>query len=269
MQQSAWDRDNGFDPQCQGIKAFDICITINETNLMMRLDKFLCEAGKGTRTEVKKLIARGGVSVNGAVIKDAAAKIDENADKICLDGEPVKYADFEYYMLNKPKGVISATRDKRDKNATCVTDLIQEKIRKDLFPVGRLDKDTEGLLIITNDGDMAHRLLSPKHHVDKTYYVELDGKASKESVERIMAGVDIGDDKPTLPCQINMLSDSSCFITIQEGRYHEIKRLFKTEDRTVSFLKRISMGPISLDTELEPGEYRMLSQEEIEALKQA
>ncbi len=234
----------------------------------MRLDKYLCEAGKGTRSEVKKLIAHGNVSVNGEVVKNPSAKIDEAADEVAIDGATVRYADFEYYMLNKPKGVISASRDKRDKNAVCVTDLIQEKIRSDLFPVGRLDKDTEGLLIITNDGDMAHRLLSPKRHVDKTYYVELDGKVTKESAERIMQGVDIGDDKPTLPCQINMLSDSACFITIHEGRYHEIKRMFKTEGRTVNYLKRISMGPMSLDAELEPGEYRSLSQKEIELLKQ-
>ena len=234
----------------------------------MRLDKYLCEAGKGTRSEVKKIIVRGDVSVNGSIIRDPAAKLDENSDEVTIGGVPVRYADFEYYMLNKPKGVISASRDKRDKNAVCVTDLIKEKIRQDLFPVGRLDKDTEGLLIITNDGELAHRLLSPKHHVDKTYYAELDSSVSREGAERIMAGVDIGDDKPTLPCQINMLSDSSCFITIHEGRYHEIKRMFKTEGRTVNYLKRISMGPMSLDTELEPGEYRSLSPEEIELLKQ-
>ena len=234
----------------------------------MRLDKYLCEAGKGTRSEVKKIIVRGDVSVNSSIIRDPAAKLDENSDEVTIGGVPVRYADFEYYMLNKPKGVISASRDKRDKNAVCVTDLIKEKIRQDLFPVGRLDKDTEGLLIITNDGELAHRLLSPKHHVDKTYYAELDSSVSREGAERIMAGVDIGDDKPTLPCQINMLSDSSCFITIHEGRYHEIKRMFKTEGRTVNYLKRISMGPMSLDTELEPGEYRSLSPEEIELLKQ-
>ncbi len=234
----------------------------------MRLDKYLCEAGRGTRTEVKRLIARGEVSVNGAVVKDAAAKIDENADAVAVSGEAVRYADYEYYMLNKPQGVISATRDKRSSKAVCVTDLIREKIRSDLFPVGRLDKDTEGLLIITNDGDMAHRLLSPKRHVDKTYYVELDGAVTNEAAEQIMAGVDIGDDKPTLPCMINRLSDSSCFITIHEGRYHEIKRMFRTQGRTVTYLKRISMGPITLDTELEPGEYRTLTENELELLKQ-
>lgn len=235
----------------------------------MRLDKYLCESGKGTRTEVKKKISRGAVSVNGTLIKDAGYKIDENADRVSIDGVEVKYADFEYYMLNKPQGVISASRDKRGSKTLCVTDLIREKIRSDLFPVGRLDKDTEGLLIITNDGDMAHRLLSPKRHVDKTYYAELDGKILPDAAERIMAGVDIGDNKPTMPCQVNMLSDSSCFITIHEGRYHEIKRMFKTEGRTVTYLKRISMGPISLDPELAPGEYRLLTDKETELLKNA
>lgn len=233
----------------------------------MRIDRFLAESGKGTRTEVKKIIASGRVSINGSVVRDAGFKTDEKNDTVCIDGEPVKYADFEYYMLNKPQGVISASRDNRSGKSVCVTDLIKEKIRADLFPVGRLDKDTEGLLIITNDGDMAHRLLSPKHHVDKTYYVELDGKVLQDGAERLMAGVDIGDDKPTLPCQINMLSDRSCFITIHEGRYHEIKRMFKTEGRTVTYLKRISMGPLSLDTELAPGEYRQLTDKETELLK--
>ncbi len=234
----------------------------------MRLDKYLSEAGHGTRSEVKKLIARGEVCVNGIAVKDAAAKIDEGVDLVTIAGETVQYADYEYYMLNKPQGVISATRDKRGSKSVCVTELIHERIRSDLFPVGRLDKDTEGLLIISNDGDMAHRLLSPKHHVDKTYYVELDGRLAAESAERIMAGVDIGDDKPTLPCRIDILSDNSCLITIHEGRYHEIKRMVKTEGRTVTFLKRISMGPITLDTELEPGEYRKLTDKEIDLLKQ-
>lgn len=233
----------------------------------MRLDKFLAETGKGTRSEVKKLISAGRVTVNGAAARDSGLKIDENADDISVDGVRVAYADFEYYMLNKPRGVISASRDNRKNSQVCVTDLIREKIRSDLFPVGRLDKDTEGLLIITNDGELAHRLLSPKKHVDKTYYAELDGRLMRESADRIMAGVDIGDEKPTLPCLINILSENSCLVTIREGRYHEIKRMFRTEGRKVDYLKRISMGPISLDAELAPGEYRRLTEEEIAALK--
>ncbi|MDD5833383.1 MAG: pseudouridine synthase [Clostridiales bacterium] len=233
----------------------------------MRLDKFLAETGKGTRSEVKKLISAGRVTVNGAAARDSGLKIDENADDISVDGVRVAYADFEYYMLNKPRGVISASRDNRKNSQVCVTDLIREKIRSDLFPVGRLDKDTEGLLIITNDGELAHRLLSPKKHVDKTYYAELDGRLMRESADRIMAGVDIGDEKPTLPCLINILSENSCLVTIREGRYHEIKRMFRTEGRKVDYLKRISMGPISLDAELAPGEYRRLTEEEIAVLK--
>lgn len=234
----------------------------------MRLDRFLAETGKGTRSEVKKLVTAGRVTVNGAAVRDPGLKIDENADDICIDGLGISYADFEYYMLNKPGGVISASRDNRKNGQVCVTDLIKEKIRSDLFPVGRLDKDTEGLLIITNDGDLAHRLLSPKKHVEKTYYAELDGRLTHESADRIMSGVDIGDEKPTLPCLINILSESSCLITIHEGRYHEIKRMFKTEGRKVEFLKRISMGPISLDAELAPGEYRRLTEDETRLLKE-
>ena len=233
----------------------------------MRLDRFLAETGNGSRTEVKKLISAGFVSVNGNVCRDPSAKIREDADEIRIGDARVRYAKYEYYMLNKPQGVISAARDGGRYSETCVTDLIREKIRKDLFPVGRLDRDTEGLLLITNDGDLAHRLLSPKKHVDKTYYTELDGPLDKEAAGRIMAGVDIGDEKPTLPCEIRMLSASSCLITIREGRYHQIKRMFLTEGRTVVYLKRLSMGPLSLDPGLAPGEYRELKPEELNSLK--
>lgn len=240
---------------------------IGKTETLMRLDKFLSECGRGTRTEVKKLISCGRVTVNGSEEKNPAAKINPGNDCVFLDGKQVAYADTEYYMLNKPKGVISATRDSGRSQSICVTELIKEKIRDDLFPVGRLDKDTEGLLIITNDGDLAHRLLSPKKHVDKTYYVELNGLLTADEAERIMGGIDIGDAKPTLPCEISRLSDTSCFITIREGRYHEIKRMFLTGGLKVMELKRISMGPLTLDTELMPGEYRPLTAEEISMLQ--
>lgn len=233
---------------------------------MIRLDKYLSEAGKGTRTEVKKLISGGRVWVSGSQVRDPAYKIDEDNDQVTIDGEDVRYLAMEYYMLNKPKGAVSATRDSRNGNV-CVTDLIHERIRKDLFPVGRLDKDTEGLLIITNDGELAHRLLSPKKHVDKTYYVELDKRLAEDAASRLMEGVDIGDEKPTLPCVISRLSDTTCFITIREGRYHEIKRMFKTEGLHVEELRRISMGPLALDPLLGPGEYRRLTEEEISMLK--
>ncbi len=235
----------------------------------MRLDKFLTETGNGTRSEVKKLISSGAVTVNGSTVKDPGAKVSEKSDEIAVRGNRVAYAEYEYFMLNKPQGVISASRDEHKHAGLCVTDLIKDKIRRDLFPVGRLDKDTEGLLLITNDGDLAHRLLSPKKHVDKTYFAEVDGRISPEAAERIMAGPDIGDEKPALPCSINLLTKSSCLITIREGRYHEIKRLFQTEGLNVTALKRISMGPLSLDPELSPGDYRRLTEEELRMLKES
>ena len=243
----------------------------------MRLDKYLAEAGCGTRSEVKKLIGSHRVSVNGQTVRDPGQKVDENADKVLLDGRAVRYAAFEYYMLHKPAGVISASRipgDLKDLSQTCVTDLIKDRIRSDLFPVGRLDKDTEGLLLITNDGALAHRLLSPRKHVDKTYYTELDGRLTKDAAERIMAGVDIGDDKPTLPCEIEIpgadmmpVSGSACLITIREGRYHQVKRMFAAEGLTVTYLKRLSMGPLALDHSLKPGEYRPLTEEELHQIR--
>lgn len=230
----------------------------------MRLDKYLADAGKGTRSEVKRLIAKGRVSVNDIPVKDPAYRVSEDT-AVCIDGRPVRYAAFEYYMLNKPIGVISATKEEAG-SAVCVTDLITDKIRKDLFPVGRLDKDTEGLLLITNDGDVSHRLLSPKHHVDKTYEVLLDRPLRDEVIRCLEAGVDIGDGKPTLPCRIERLAGAQCRITIHEGRYHQIKRMFQSQGLEVRALKRISMGPLVLDPALAPGEYRPLTQEEIALL---
>ena len=258
----------------------------------MRLDKYLCESGKGTRSEVKKLISKGRASVNGAVVRDSAFQLEPEADEIKIDGENVKYAAFEYFMLNKPKDVISASRaDLRNPNEVCVVDLIKDKIRNDLFPVGRLDKDTVGLLLITNDGALSHRLLSPKKHVDKTYYVELSTPIGRADIEMLEAGVDIGDEKPTLPCKIekaiygigeacneakaeteagrkpNERSEgSSFFITIHEGRFHQIKRMFETCGSSVTYLKRIKMGPLELDEKLKEGEYRRLTDDELSAL---
>ncbi len=235
---------------------------------MMRLDRFLTEMGRGSRTEVKKLIAKQRVRVNGLTAGDPGQKIDPGRDTVSLDGEDVSYAAFEYYLLNKPQGVISASKDLRDRRQICVTDLIHTKKRQDLFPVGRLDKDTEGLLLITNDGALAHRLLSPKRHVDKTYEVTLDGELTGEAVQRLCRGVDIGDDKPTLPCEITQTGPGSSRITIREGRFHQIKRMFETENLYVTALKRISMGPLRLDPELKPGEYRELTKEEHLALEE-
>ncbi len=234
----------------------------------MRLDKYLCELGIGSRSDVKKLISKGRVKINGNIVKDAGLKLNEESDKVCVDDKELKYVRFEYYMLNKPQGYVSASKaDLRNKEEKCVVELIDTKVRKDLFPVGRLDKDTEGLLLITNDGALSHRLLSPKHHVDKTYYVELSGELSEAAAEIIMKGVDIGDEKPTMPCVIKIVNDNSCNIVIQEGRYHQVKRMFETQGLTVTYLKRLKMGSLELDKELKLGEYRRLSSNELNALK--
>lgn len=257
----------------------------------MRLDKFLCDMGAGTRSEVKRLIAKGQVAVNGEVVKDAAKKVKEAADTVTLSGTEIGYQRFEYYMLNKPAGVISASRtDLRNKDERCVVDLITSKKRKDLFPVGRLDKDTEGLLLITNDGALSHELLSPKKHVWKTYYAELSRGIGAADMERLCAGVDIGDEKPTLPCEVTPAeaaalsvrkesgADSKTeiradgqtytriFIKIREGRYHQIKRMIETCGSEVTYLRRISMGSLALDESLAPGEYRALTEGELSAL---
>ena len=235
----------------------------------MRLDRFLAETGFGTRKEVKKLIQKGQAAVNGLPVKDPAAHVDEAADVVSVCGRPVVYEAFVYYLLHKPGGVISASRaDLRDPGTPCVADLITDRTRDDIFPVGRLDKDTEGLLLLTNDGELAHRMLSPAKHVDKTYYAELSGPLSEEAAQRIMRGVDIGDDKPTLPCSIRQLSGSACEITIREGRYHQVKRMFLTEGLTVTYLKRLSMGRLTLPPDLRPGEYRKLSREEAYAYRE-
>ena len=234
---------------------------------MMRLDKFLADMGLGTRKKKKKDIRKGLILVNGTPIRTPEYKIDIQKDQVTAKGQPVSYAKQEYYMLNKPGGVVSATEDKREKT---VLDLIQEKKRKDLFPVGRLDKDTEGLLLITNDGPLAHELLSPKKHVDKTYFVKAGKPLSDEDVRMLETGVDIGEEKQTLPGKVSRLSPerTSFCLTIREGKFHQIKRMLQAVDNEVLYLKRLSMGSLVLDEGLDPGEYRPLTQEEIERLKE-
>ncbi len=233
----------------------------------IRLDKYLADMGLGTRTEVKKDIKKGRISVNGEIIKSPDYKIDTQTDAVLADGKEIAYEELVYYMLNKPQGVVSATEDRRDKT---VLDLISEKKRKDLFPVGRLDKDTEGLLLITNDGELAHNLLAPKKHVDKKYFVRLKAPLSEENRKRLEEGVDIGEDKLTLPAQVFVLNEErdEAEIIIREGKFHQIKRMFHAVGNEVVFLKRLSMGSLVLDEALLPGEYRLLTPQEIERLKE-
>lgn len=233
---------------------------------MLRLDKFLSEMGVGTRTEVKKLIKSKQVTVNGEPLSKSEYKVNPDTDQICVDGIEVAYHKYEYYMLNKPAGVVSATSDKID---TTVIDLIKGQKRKDLFPVGRLDKDTEGLLLITNDGDLAHRLLTPGKHVNKTYYAKIDSPVTEEDRDLFAAGLDIGDETPTMPGKLEILrsaEESEILLTIQEGRFHQVKRMFEAVGKHVVYLKRISMGNLKLDETLKEGEYRPLTIKEIETI---
>ena len=234
--------------------------------IMIRLDKYLADMGIGTRTEVKKLIRQGKVKIDDAIVKSPEQKIDTATQKVFCVGQEVGYEEYEYYMLNKPAGYVSATTDAKDKT---VLDLITDKKRKDLFPVGRLDKDTEGLLLITNDGDLAHRLLAPKKHVDKLYYAKVEGVVTEEDRQAFADGVDIGEDEVTRPAVLEILrSDeiSEIHVTIQEGKFHQVKRMFEAVGKKVIYLKRISMGTLRLDENLKLGEYRPLTEEELEHL---
>ena len=234
--------------------------------VMIRLDKYLADMGIGTRTEVKKLIRQGKVKIDDAIVKSPEQKIDTATQKVFCEGQEVGYEEYEYYMLNKPAGYVSATTDAKDKT---VLDLITEKKRKDLFPVGRLDKDTEGLLLITNDGDLAHRLLAPKKHVDKLYYAKVEGVVTEEDRHAFAEGVNIGEDERTRPAVLEILKSdeiSEIHLTIQEGKFHQVKRMFEAVGKKVIYLKRISMGSLQLDVNLKLGEYRPLTEEELEHL---
>lgn len=233
----------------------------------MRLDKFLSEAGIGTRSQVKSYVKKGFITVNQEKVSKPEVKVDIENDIVQFNGETVEYVQFEYIMLNKPQDCVSATVDNV---SMTVIELIKDKKRDDLFPVGRLDKDTEGLLIITNDGELSHNMLSPRKHVDKTYYATIDGIVNESDIEIFEKGIDIGDEKPTLPAKLKILKSdtiSEIELTIQEGRFHQVKRMFEAVDKKVLSLKRIAMGGLALDESLEPGEYRRLTKEELDILR--
>lgn len=231
---------------------------------MMRLDKYLVEMEVGSRSQVKESIKKGLVSVNGIKASRPETKIDESKDIISYQGKALSYTKNEYYMLHKPAGVVSATTDNFD---TTVLDLLKDAKGKNLFPVGRLDKDTEGLLLITNDGGLSHDLLSPKKHVDKEYFVELRYPVTKQEISLLEKGVDIGDEKKTLPATVMLIDKTHVSIVIQEGRFHQIKRMFQAVSNEVCYLKRMRMGSLRLDESLQPGEYRSLTETEINFLK--
>lgn len=226
---------------------------------MIRIDKYLCDMSIGSRSEIKEYIRKKLITVDGVVVTDPGMKISEDS-AVTFKGEPLQYKQFRYYVLNKPQGVVSATKDNID---TTVMDLLKGVNTRDMFPVGRLDKDTEGLLIITNDGELSHRLLSPRSHVDKCYLVQLMHSITADDIKSLSKGVDIGDDTLTLPAKVEAIAADRIYLTITEGRYHQVKRMLEAVGNKVVFLKRVSFGPLELDSDLAPGQYRELDDSEI------
>lgn len=233
----------------------------------MRLDKFLVHMGIGSRKEVKEYIKKKAIMVNQAVAQKGEQQIDEKHDEILFHGERLVYQEHHYYMLHKPAGVITATEDKHEKT---VLDLIAEPC-KGLFPVGRLDKDTEGLLLLTTNGELAHKLLSPKKHVDKTYFVTLEKPFDKNTVKTFETGVVLSDGYQCMPARIieDAKDDYNVRIVIQEGKFHQVKRMFQATGNTVVYLKRETMGILTLDSELKKGAYRPLTPSEIALLEES
>ena len=238
--------------------------------MKLRIDKMLSNSGIGSRKQIKTDARKGFVEVNGAVEKDSSKIIDTETDTVKYKGEVIKYTQYIYLMMNKPRGVVSATEDNYDKT---VIDLLDDEEKfYEPFPVGRLDKDSEGLLLITNDGKLAHELLSPRKHVDKTYYVEVAEEITEDDVRAFEEGVILKEDNyKTLPAKLQIMESgypSICLVTIREGKFHQLKRMFNAVNNEVTYLKRISMGALKLDEPLKTGQYRHLTEEEINLLRQ-
>lgn len=234
--------------------------------MQLRLDKYLADMGIGTRSEVKQYIRKKQVRVNQELPKGPQQKINPQEDEVAFQGKNIGYVEKEYWMFHKPAGCVSAVTDARHKT---VLDYIHTRQRKDLFPVGRLDIDTEGLLLITNDGRLSHDLLSPGRHVTKTYFARVEGRVTQQDIRAFEAGIDIGEDKPAKPARLVILKPaeiSEIELTITEGKYHQVKRMFEAVEKKVIYLKRTAMGPLVLDEALAPGDYRPLTVEERNAL---
>lgn len=235
---------------------------------MERLDKLLASTGLWSRREIKEVMSRGRVAVDGTIIKKPETKCDPQTAVITVEGNVIACVPFVYVMMHKPAGVLSATEDRKQET---VLDLLPKHLQKrGLFPVGRLDKDTEGLLILTDDGIVAHRLLSPKHHVDKVYYAKIDGILNPDYIPMFAEGMVLGDGLHCQPAQLEILEDgTACYVTLQEGKFHQVKRMLAACETPVIYLKRLKMGGVSLDNELHKGEWRFLSTEELKTLKEA
>ncbi|MFF2755386.1 pseudouridine synthase [Psychrobacillus sp. NPDC058041] len=234
----------------------------------MRLDKFLAHMGFGTRREVKILVKSKAIQVNDIIVKDSSMHIKETTDQVSVYGEVVEYKEFIYLMLNKPAGVISATEDSRDQT---VIDLLDEDVRHfEPYPVGRLDKDTVGLLLLTNDGALTHRLLSPNKDVPKVYFAKIEGLVDETDIQAFVDGVTLDDGYKTKPAILNILSKgeiSEIELSITEGKFHQVKRMFESVGKKVVYLKRLSMGALKLDESLMEGSYRELTEEELESIQ--
>lgn len=235
----------------------------------LRIDKILSNLGYGSRAELKVYCKKGLVKINDKVISNPGTQVDTDVDKIEFNNEVVKYREFVYIMMNKPDGYLSATFDKRD---PIVLDLIDSSyLTFEPFPVGRLDKDTEGLLVLTNDGQLAHRVLSPKKHVPKTYYAKIEGVVTDEDIKAFEKGVTLDDGYETMPSQLKILESgemSEVELTIHEGKFHQVKRMFESVGKKVVYLKRLSMGKLILDETLGLGEYRELTDEEVKLIEE-
>ena len=230
---------------------------------MERLDKYLADAGIGTRSEVKRIIRKGLVRVGDEKITLPEHKVEPGADQVFVDGKPVAAKTFVYYMLHKPAGYLSATEDPKQPT---VLELLEGVRRDGLFPVGRLDKDTEGLLLITDDGELSHRLLSPVRHVDKVYEVTTDVKIPEDAVERFAQGIDIGEKKICQPADLEVLDDTFARVTLREGKFHQVKRMFAAVGCKVEALRRVSFGGLELG-DLPRGEFRELTEDELQHLR--
>ena len=236
----------------------------------MRLDRYLAQMGEGSRQEVKQLIKKGHVTLNGQTQKNPEYKVAAGEDIVEVDARRVEYCAYEYFMLYKQQGSVSATKDPRERTVLDAIDEADCPRKEELSVVGRLDKDTEGLLILTNDGPLVHNLLSPKKHVEKEYFVRLREPVTKKEQEMFLRGIDIGDDKLTLPAELRILDGgeaTEAYVTLTEGRFHQVKRMFLSCGNEVLYLKRVRMGAVRLDQNLKPGEYRRLTLQEIQSLR--
>lgn len=231
---------------------------------LMRLDKLLGDMGIASRSELKQMIRQGRVTVDGRAVTAPETKVDSGACNIALDGEALHYKSFRYYMMDKPPGVLSATEDGRQKT---VLDLVSPEMKRmGLFPVGRLDKDTSGLLLLTNDGDFAHKVISPKAGIQKRYYAQVDGTLDEKDREAFRQGLMLGDGTKCLPAELELLGEGECLVTVMEGKYHQVKRMLASRGAPVLELRRLSIGGLALDNRLEPGGWRELEEADIAKL---